>query len=111
MKKIALLVMLVIFSLGIEIGSIVPKVVLDKKDGGLVSGGAFDLSSLRGKVYLLVYSDPDKRDLNEEFFEKVKAKNFDRSKYGSVAIINMAATWMPNFLLNAILKKKQKKFP
>jgi predicted transcriptional regulator len=35
----------------------------------------------------------------------------DRSKYASVAIINMAATWKPNFAINSALKSKQEKFP
>ena len=84
---------------------------MEKDKGGKIDGSAFDTASIKGKVYLVIYTDPDKRDLNEEFFEKVKAKHFDRKKYNSIAIVNMAATWIPNFLLNAILKAKQKKYP
>ena len=88
-----------------------PQVVLNGKDGGRVDGKPFDTKILERKVYLFVYADPDKKGLNEAFFDAVKAKHFDRSKYGSIAVINMAATWKPNFIIAAILKKKQKEFP
>ena len=32
-------------------------------------------------------------------------------KYGSVAVINMAATWMPNFAIQMKLESKQKDYP
>ncbi len=99
------------FLWGLEVGEVASKVVLDKKDGGRVDGKAFDTTTLKGKVVFLIYSDPSKKDLNKELFEKVKEQRFDRSRYSSVAVVNMAATWMPNFVLNAVLKKKQKEYP
>ncbi|BAF69621.1 YtfJ family protein [Nitratiruptor sp. SB155-2] len=111
MKKVFMLSIIACFLMALEIGTIPKRVVLEKDKGGTIDGSPFDTASMKGKVYLVIYSDPDKRDLNEPFFEKVKAKNFDRNRYTSIAIINMAATWIPNFLLNAILKAKQKKYP
>ncbi len=93
------------------IGQKFPHVILDGEQGGLVPKGAFDSKILNQKTYLIVYSDPDKRDLNEDFFKKVKARHFDRSRYGSLAIVNLKATWLPNFLIEAILRKKQKSYP
>jgi len=61
-------------------------------------------------VHLLFYVDPDEKDLNNALSDAVKAAELDRSRFASVAIINMAATWKPNFAINAALKKKQKKF-
>jgi predicted transcriptional regulator len=43
--------------------------------------------------------------------DALKAKNFDRKKYTPVAVINLAASWLPNAILEAKLKEKQKKFP
>ena len=37
-------------------------------------------------------------------------KNFPSGKYGSVAVINMAATWMPNVAINIRLKSKQEEY-
>ena len=88
-----------------------PYVSLKGKAGGCIDGKPFASDTLSGKVRLIIYSDPDKRDLNEAFFARVKTLHLDRSRYGSVAIINMAATWLPNFVLEAILKKKQKEYP
>jgi predicted transcriptional regulator len=41
----------------------------------------------------------------------LKKRHFDRSNYASVAIVNLAATWMPNALIESKLKSKQKEFP
>jgi len=109
MKKLLFLV--ATFAFALEVGQMAPQVVLNGKDGGRVDGKPFDTKILERKVYLFVYADPDKKGLNEAFFDAVKAKHFDRSKYGSIAVINMAATWKPNFIIAAILKKKQKEFP
>ncbi|MRI59062.1 MAG: transcriptional regulator [Epsilonproteobacteria bacterium] len=111
MRKWIVLALSVMVVWGLEVGQMAPRVVLDGKSGGRVDGKPFDSADLKGKVIFLVYSDPDKRGLNEELFQKLKERHFDREHYGSVAVINMAATWMPNFVLSAILKKKQKEFP
>jgi len=66
---------------------------------------------LKDKVYVLFYVDPDKKGDNEAFIEALHKKQYDRSKYGSVAIINLKATWLPNFAIEQKLKAKQKKFP
>jgi predicted transcriptional regulator len=55
--------------------------------------------------------DPDEKDKNEAFADALKEANLDHSKYGSVAIVNMAATWKPDIIIEALLKSKQKKFP
>jgi len=45
-------------------------------------------------------------------FHSVPDKHhFDRKKYASVAMINLAATWLPNAILESKLKAKQKEFP
>ncbi len=111
MRKFFFLASLTCVLFAMDIGKPLPDVRLTGEAGGCIDGKPFDSQKLRGKVRLIVYSDPDKRDLNEAFFRRVKALHLDRTRYGSVAIINMAATWLPNFVLEAILKKKQKEYP
>ena len=95
----------------IEVGKIPPKAVLSGDDGGIVDGKEWSSSMLKKKVTVLFYVDPDERDENYDLTQALKVKHFSRKKYRSVAIINLAATWMPNFVLETKLKKKQKEFP
>ncbi len=66
---------------------------------------------LKEKVHILFYVDPDKGDINEPLSQALKRRHFDRKKYASVAIINLAATWLPNGILESKLKVRQKEFP
>ena len=52
-----------------------------------------------------------KADSNNEANEALKAEDFDKQKYGSYALINMAETWLPNFALEMKLESKQKDYP
>ena len=109
-----MLLLPLLFSLtlsAVEIGQTLPTVTLDEDKGGRVTGEAWSSSELQGKVHLLFYVDPDEKDLNNELSDAVKAAELDRSKFASVAVINMAATWKPNFAINSALKSKQEKFP
>jgi len=112
MKKIVLMIALLMSSLwAVSVGEVPKSVTIDGDDGGLVAGGAWNSSMLSEKVHVLFYVDPDEKDTNEAFSAALKAAAFDRSKYASVAIVNLAATWKPNIVIEALLKSKQKKFP
>ncbi len=112
MKKICLGLLLFVGSVfAVELGEVPRQVTLSGTSGAKVDGGAWHSSMLKGKIYILFYVDPDKRDLNNALADALKAENFDRKKFNSVAIINLAATWIPNVILESLLKKKQKKFP
>ncbi len=112
MKKTFLLsFLLVSSSFALTLGQTPPCVVLDGKNGGKVDGSPWDSKMLQGKVYVVFYVDPDKKDLNEPFSEALKEQNFPLDQYTSIAIVNMAATWMPDFIIDAKLKAKQKKYP
>ena len=112
MKKLLLLPFLLSLSLSaVEIGSTLPSVTLDGDKGGRVVGGPWASNELSGKVHLVFYVDPDESDLNNALSDAVKASEPDREKFASVAIINMAATWKPNFAIQSVLEGKQEKFP
>ncbi len=95
----------------LTLGDTPPFVVLEGKNGGMIDGTPWSSKMIKGKVFVVFYVDPDEKDANDEFSDALKAKKFPSEKYTSIAIVNMAATWMPNFLINMKLKKKQKKYP
>jgi YtfJ family uncharacterized protein len=95
----------------IEVGEIPPKVELKDSLGGRVDGKPWSSEELKGKVHVLFYVDPDKKDANNDASDALDRENFPLDKFQSVAIINMAATWLPNFAISSALKGKQKRYP
>ena len=98
-------------SLAVEMGQIPPKVELKEKLGGRLDGKPWSSEELRGKVYVLFYVDPDERDTNNDASEALLREKFSSDKFQSVGIMNMAATWLPNFIISSGLKDKQKRYP
>jgi len=95
----------------IEIGEIPPRVELKEKLGGRLDGTPWSSEELRGKVHILFYVDPDEKDTNNEASEALDREDFPSDKFQAVGIINMAATWLPNFAISSALKDKQKRYP
>jgi hypothetical protein len=95
----------------IELGEIPPKVELKEKLGGRLDGTPWSSAELQGKVYVLFYVDPDEKDTNNEASDALDREKFPSEKFQSVGIINMAATWLPNFAISSALKDKQKRYP
>ena len=95
----------------LEIGKKPAEVKLDDKAGGRLDGKAWSSTELKGKIFVLFYVDPDEKDMNEHVAEAIRAEAFPGDKFGSVAVINMAASWVPNVVLDKILAGKQVKFP
>lgn len=96
---------------GPPVGEKPTTITLDGDKGGRVAGGAWSSDEMKGKVFVLFYVDPDVSDLNNAASEALKAEKFPSSSYQSVAVINMGATWLPNFAINSKLKGKQKDYP
>ena len=112
MKKIILGFLVMIgSSMALELGKVPSSVSIESENGGKVDGTPWSSKMLKGKVHIVFYVDPDKKDLNENLSNALKKRHFSREKYASVAIINLAATWMPNALIESKLKTKQQKFP
>ncbi|MEJ5359500.1 MAG: YtfJ family protein [Desulfobacterales bacterium] len=76
-----------------------------------MDGTPWRSDELRGKVHVLFYVDPDEKDTNHEASEALDREKFPAEKFQSVAVINMAATWMPNFAISLSLEEKQKRYP
>ena len=95
----------------IELGEIPPNVELKEQLGGRLDGTPWSSAELQGKVYVLFYVDPDEKDTNNEASDALDREKFPSEKFQSVGIINMAATWLPNFAISSALKDKQKRYP
>ena len=95
----------------LPLGKIPPKIVLEGDLGGRLDGTAWNSEELiSGKVIVLFYVDPDESELNNHVSDALKAEKYPPENYGSVAVINMAATWLPNFAINIKLKSKQENY-
>lgn len=97
--------------LALEIGEVPPKVELKEKTGGRLDGKPWSSEELQGKVHIVFYVDPDEKDTNNAASEALDKEKFPQDKVQSYAIINMAATWAPNFAINSALKEKQERYP
>jgi len=113
--KIKILLLSVLMALNLSavtVGEVPSSIVIDGENGGMVQdGSAWSSSTVVDKVYVMFYVDPDEKDTNNEFSATLKKKKYDRSDYGSLAVINLAATWKPNFVIESILESKQEEFP
>jgi YtfJ family uncharacterized protein len=96
---------------GVELGQVPPKVELQENLGGRLDGTTWRSDELKGKVHVLFYVDPDEKDTNNDASEALDKEKFPAEKFQSVAIINMAATWLPNFAISMSIEDKQKRYP
>ena len=92
----------------VNVGEVLPPVVLDKDNGGDSKDNAWHSKNLQGKVHVLLYMDPDEREGVKSFTDTLNSKKYAKSKYSTVTIVNLAATWMPDSILQSKLSKKQK---
>jgi len=111
MKLFVLLCSSLSLVFALEVAKIPSPLTLEGDTGGLLSAEPFSSEIFRDKIYVLFYVDPDEKDLNEHVSTALKEQGFDRTKFASVAIINMAATWLPNFAIASSLEEKQEKYP
>jgi YtfJ family uncharacterized protein len=98
-------------ALAVEMGEIPPKAELKEELGGRLDGKPWSSEELRGKVHVLFYVDPDEKDTNNDASEALDKEKFPSDKLQSVGVINMAASWLPNFAISSSLKDKQKRYP
>ncbi len=113
MKKILILAVAACMAMAIEVGQKPKEVVISGDAGGYVKGEkAFSSNDISGKLFVVFYVDPDEKDTNEHFVQALKKKEYNKNpNYASMAIVNMAATWKPNFVIEKLLASKQKEFP
>jgi hypothetical protein len=97
----------------LTVGEIPKNITISGEDGGNVAGDTpWNSASIKDKVYVMFYVDPDEKDTNAHFTKALKQKDYaSKGAYGSIAVVNLAATWKPNFVIEKILASKQKEFP
>lgn len=95
----------------VGMGQVPPKVELKQDLGGRLDGAPWSSEELKGKVHMIFYVDPDEKDTNNEASDAVNKEQFPAAKFQSFGIINMAATWLPNFAISSSLEEKQKLYP
>ena len=96
---------------GIEMGQVPEEVELKGDLGGRLDGSPWSSKELKGKINVIFYVDPDERDLNNDASEALKKEKFPKDKFQRYGIINMDATWLPNFIISSSLEEKQKRYP
>ncbi len=88
-----------------------PEITLEGKSGGKVKGGAWSSKELVGKVHLVFYVAPQAEKDNSQARDELKKQNFPSETFASVAIVNMKASSIPNFLISSKLSSSQKENP
>jgi len=111
MKRIIAIILFLTLSLfSLTLNEIPKEIKLLNDGGGLTDGMEWNSSGLKGKLNLLLYLDPDKKDDIDNFMNEFNHKNYDNSKLGITSILNLKATWLPNFAIEEKLKSQQEKF-
>jgi len=110
-KKWLMVMLGTIYLSAITVGEIPKNITLDGNNGGKVNGESWNLSSIKDRVHVMFYIDPDEKDTNVVFSKALKEKKYDRTNYGSIAVVNLTATWKPDFIIESLLKSKQEEFP
>ena len=64
-----------------------------------------------GKVHVLFYSEPSKKNLNSVARDAIKAENFPAENFQSWAVVNMASSAIPNFMISHAIKDSQEENP
>jgi len=109
MKKILMMLIGMICVVhAVSIDDTLSPVILSNENAGTSDSKIWNSVSLQGKFHVLLYMDPDKREESQVLLDRLNALDIDSSKYSTVAIVNLAATWMPDTILESLLAKKQK---
>lgn len=112
MKSFILLLAVSLNIFAVNVGEVPKELILSGENGGLAKDGStWSSNSIKDKVNVVVYVDPDEKDLNSEFFEVLDTKEFNSTLVGRIAIVNLAATWKPNYVIEKLLEVKQKELP
>jgi len=106
-KLIIILVAMSVSLMAIDIGKPLPSIVLSSKNGGYADGKAWHSKHLEGSVHLIIYMDPDKRKNIEPLMKAIRQTS--SKHFTMVAIVNLAATWMPNRVLISKLNEQKSK--
>jgi predicted transcriptional regulator len=70
-----------------------------------------DMPYIGEKVIMILYTDPDVKDVNDPLSNAIKAKNFPKDKYSAIGVANCKDTWIPNAGIRMKARQKEKQYP
>lgn len=115
MKKFITILGLIITSLFAEVDmkQALHPVTLEGDNGSYYTGEAWDSSMLQGKTTMLMYVDPDEKNKGEVFKPTIEAfeRDLDFDKFQILVILNLNATWKPDFVIRSLMKSKLTDYP
>lgn len=95
----------------LPLGKIPPLIELNGKLGSRTDGSAWSSASIKDKLMMLYYIDPDEKKMNQHVYDTLTALKLPPDSVGSVAALNLKATWIPNAILETMIARKQKQYP
>lgn len=72
---------------------------------------ASNIPHIGEKVLLVLYTDPDVKDVNDPLSDAVREKHYPKEKYVGIGIANCEDTWLPNSMIRYAGRQKQSKYP
>ncbi len=115
MKKIITLITFAVASLFAEVDmeKSLSAITLEGDNGSYYTGEAWGSSMLKGKTTMLMYVDPDEKSKGEIFKPTIEAfeKDLDFNKFQILVILNLDATWKPDFVIRSLMKSKLTDYP
>lgn len=113
LKKMKLLLLLTLFAFSFAqdkaIADDLPLLKLSGEKGGLCGGKEWKSSSLKDKVNLLLYVDPDKQSWIKPLVAKLDSIHYSPDSLGITFILNTDATIIPDFIIRNRVREKAKK--
>ncbi|HRG58250.1 MAG TPA: YtfJ family protein [Bacteroidia bacterium] len=97
---------LTLFALQINVGKSVSNLKIKTPDDK-----ASNIPFLGEKVLLVLYTDPDVKDVNDPLSDAVREKHYPKEKYVGIGIANCDDTWLPNSMIRYAGRQKQAKYP
>ena len=97
-----------ILLLGKTEAAIFPEITLNGDNGGLCGGKEWKSSSLKNKVNLLLYVDPDKQSWIAPLVKKLESLHYLPDSLGITFVLNTDATIIPDFIIRNRVREKAK---
>lgn len=87
---------------------LLPDATLNGENGGLYDGSEWHSASLRNKVNLILYIDPDKQKQVKPLIAKLNSELSSTDSLGLFFIVNTSATMIPKFILRKKIANRAK---
>ena len=62
------------------------------------------------KVLTVIYADMQASDDNDPVADAIKAKDLPKNRYEGIGVANMVDSWVPNWIIRSVIKKKREKY-